>query len=73
MAYTPDRFDDVPEYTDQRGAHRDHFEGAAAAGAGARPWLLIVAAALLIGLGADPALRESDTVPEFAEKYGTPQ
>ena len=33
MAYSPDRFDDVPEYTDQRGAHRDHFEGAAAAGA----------------------------------------
>lgn len=27
--------------------------------------------AVLIGLGADPALRDSDSVPEFAEKYGT--
>lgn len=27
--------------------------------------------AVLIGLGADPALRDSDTVPEFAETYGT--
>lgn len=25
MAYQPDRFDEVPEYTDQRGAHRASF------------------------------------------------
>ncbi|TFH98017.1 LytR family transcriptional regulator, partial [Micrococcus lylae] len=56
MAYTPDRFDDVPEYTDQRGAHRDHFEGAAAAGAGVRPFLLIAVAAILVGLFVGVAL-----------------
>ena len=38
MAYQPDRFDEVPEYTDQRGAHRESFAaaGATAAGGGRR-------------------------------------
>ena len=30
MASQLDRFDDVPEYTDQRGAHRETFAPAAA-------------------------------------------
>ena len=32
MAFPPDRFDDVPEYTDQRGAHRESFAAPAVAG-----------------------------------------
>ena len=59
MAYRPDRFDDVPEYTDQRGAHRASFAPAAAgataasggAGGGAlRPLLLLAGLVLLAGL-----------------------
>ena len=30
MAYPADRFDDVPEYTDQHGAHREAFAAGAA-------------------------------------------
>lgn len=43
MAYQPDRFDEVPEYTDQRGAHRESFAvaGATATGGGRRLLSLI--------------------------------
>ena len=37
MAYQPDRFDEVPEYTDQRGAHRESFAAAGATAAGGAP------------------------------------
>ncbi|MDO4240456.1 MAG: LytR family transcriptional regulator, partial [Micrococcus sp.] len=61
MAYPADRFDDVPEYTDQHGAHREAFAAAPAGAAGAAgstaaagggggilKWLLAAAAALLL-------------------------
>ena len=54
MAYQPDRFDEVPEYTDQRGAHRESFAaaGATAAGGGRRlsPLLWVAGLVLLAGL-----------------------
>ena len=55
MAYPADRFDDVPEYTDQHGAHREAFAAGAAGatataagGGGVLKWLLAAAAALLL-------------------------
>lgn len=54
MAYQPDRFDEVPEYTDQRGAHRESFAaaGATATGGGRRlsPLLWVAGLVLLAGL-----------------------
>ena len=50
MAYTPDRFDDVPEYTDQRGSHREHYAPVAAGGSLLKPLMIAAALAVLIGL-----------------------
>ena len=58
MAYQPDRFDEVPEYTDQRGAHRESFAaaGATAAGGGRRLSPLLWVAGLVLLIAADIVL-----------------
>ncbi len=50
MAYQPDRFDEVPEYTDQRGAHRASFAAAAGGARRFSPLLLVAGLVLLAGL-----------------------
>ena len=83
MAYQPDRFDEVPEYTDQRGAHRESFAaaGATAAGGGRRlsPLLWVAGLVLLAGLfvgvvlpwltgdRSEPVAAESSTTAPAAE------
>ena len=83
MAYQPDRFDEVPEYTDQRGAHRESFAaaGATATGGGRRlsPLLWVAGLVLLAGLfvgvvlpwltgdRSEPVAAESSTTAPAAE------
>ncbi|MBN6802547.1 LytR family transcriptional regulator, partial [Micrococcus luteus] len=83
MAYQPDRFDEVPEYTDQRGAHRESFAaaGASATGGGRRlsPLLWVAGLVLLAGLfvgvvlpwltgdRSEPVAAESSTTAPAAE------
>ncbi|MFF5022297.1 LytR C-terminal domain-containing protein [Micrococcus luteus] len=83
MAYQPDRFDELPEYTDQRGAHRESFAaaGATATGGGRRlsPLLWVAGLVLLAGLfvgvvlpwltgdRSEPVAAESSTTAPAAE------
>ena len=88
MAYQPDRFDEVPEYTDQRGAHRESFAaaGATAAGGGRRlsPLLWVAGLVLLAGLfvgvvlpwltgdRSEPVAAESSTTAPAVEPSPSP-
>ena len=88
MAYQPDRFDEVPEYTDQRGAHRESFAaaGATATGGGRRlsPLLWVAGLVLLAGLfvgvvlpwltgdRSEPVAAESSTTAPAVEPSPSP-